>query len=105
MIETERLILRKPRPSDHEALFAMWADPEMMADLGPVKDAAMSEATLARHACDLLRGGEAPAVAAEHYNKPPAEAVARITGGKDALAEALAEIERLKARLQGAAAA
>jgi RimJ/RimL family protein N-acetyltransferase len=49
MIETERLILRKPRPSDHEALFAMWADPVVMADLGPVKDAAMSEATLARH--------------------------------------------------------
>ena len=48
MIETERLILRKPRPSDHEALFAMWADPAMMADLGPVKDRAMSEATLAR---------------------------------------------------------
>ncbi|HEY0623611.1 GNAT family N-acetyltransferase [Sphingomonas sp.] len=49
MIETDRLILRKPRPSDHEALFAMWADPAMMADLGPVKDRAMSEATLARH--------------------------------------------------------
>lgn len=49
MIETERLILRKPRPSDHAALFAMWADPVMMADLGPVKDAAASAATLARH--------------------------------------------------------
>ena len=49
MIETERLILRKPRPSDHPALFAMWADPAVMADLGPVKDDAMSAATLARH--------------------------------------------------------
>lgn len=49
MIETERLFLRKPRPSDHPALFAMWADPAVMADLGPVKDDAMSAATLARH--------------------------------------------------------
>lgn len=49
LIETERLILRKPRPSDHAALFAMWADPVMMADLGPVKDDAASIATLARH--------------------------------------------------------
>lgn len=49
MIETERLILRKPRPSDHPALFAMWADPVVMANLGPVKDAAASEATIARH--------------------------------------------------------
>jgi len=49
LIETERLILRKPRPSDRDALFAMWADPAVMADLGPVKDAAGSAATLARH--------------------------------------------------------
>ena len=49
LIETDRLILRKPRPSDHAALFAMWADPVMMADLGPVKDDAASIATLARH--------------------------------------------------------
>jgi len=49
MIETERLILRRPRASDHPALFAMWADPAVMADLGPVKDEAMSAATLARH--------------------------------------------------------
>ena len=49
MIETDRLILRKPRPSDHAALYAMWADPLMMADLGPVKDDAASAATLARH--------------------------------------------------------
>lgn len=48
--------------------------------------------------------GNSPAVAAEHYNKPPAEAVARITGGKDPLAEALAEIERLRARLGQAVA-
>lgn len=49
MIETERLILRKPRPADRPALHAMWADPLMMAELGPVKDAAASDAALARH--------------------------------------------------------
>lgn len=49
LIETERLILRLPHPSDHAALYAMWADPAVMADLGPVKDAAASEAALERH--------------------------------------------------------
>jgi len=49
LIETGRLILRKPRPADRPALFAMWADPLVMADLGPVKDVAASEAALARH--------------------------------------------------------
>jgi RimJ/RimL family protein N-acetyltransferase len=49
LIETRRLILRKPRPGDRPALHAMWADPLVMADLGPVKDAAASEAALARH--------------------------------------------------------
>lgn len=49
-IETERLILRLPTPADREPLHAMWADPAVMADLGPVKDAADSEAALARHA-------------------------------------------------------
>lgn len=49
LIETERLILRRPRPLDRAALHAMWADPLVMADLGPVKDAAASDAALARH--------------------------------------------------------
>lgn len=50
MIATERLILRPPQPRDRSALHAMWADPRVMADLGPVKSAAESDATLARHA-------------------------------------------------------
>ena len=45
MIETERLILRAPEPRDRAPLHAMWADPRVMADLGPISDAA-----LARHA-------------------------------------------------------
>lgn len=49
MIETERLILRPPVEADHPALYAMWADPAVMADLGPVKDDAASAAALARH--------------------------------------------------------
>ena len=49
MIETERLILRVPRPGDRAALHAMWADPAVMVDLGPVMDAAKSDAVLARH--------------------------------------------------------
>lgn len=54
MIETERLILRVPEPRDRAALHAMWADPEVMAELGPVKDEAASDAVLAKH--DALRG-------------------------------------------------
>lgn len=50
MIHTERLILRTPEPRDRAALHAMWADPRVMADLGPVKTAEDSDATLARHA-------------------------------------------------------
>lgn len=50
MIETERLILRRDTPADHPALHAMWADPRVMADLGPVKSAADSDAALAKHA-------------------------------------------------------
>ncbi|MCA1196879.1 GNAT family N-acetyltransferase [Sphingomonas sp. R647] len=49
MIETERLVLRPPVAADHPALYAMWADPMVMADLGPVKDDAASAATLVRH--------------------------------------------------------
>ncbi|OQW45360.1 MAG: GCN5 family acetyltransferase [Proteobacteria bacterium SG_bin6] len=49
MIETDRLVLRWPEPRDRVALHAMWADPRVMADLGPVKDAAASDATLAKH--------------------------------------------------------
>ncbi len=50
MIETDRLLLRRPEPADRAPLHAMWAHPAVMADLGPVKTAADSEATLARHA-------------------------------------------------------
>ena len=53
MIETERLILRLPEPRDRDALHAMWADPAVMAELGPVKDEAASDAVLAKH--DLYR--------------------------------------------------
>ncbi len=49
VIETARLILRVPEAADRAALHAMWADPRVMADLGPVKDAAQSDAALARH--------------------------------------------------------
>lgn len=50
MIETDRLLLRAPEPRDHPALHAMWADPRVMAELGPVKSAEESAATIARHA-------------------------------------------------------
>jgi len=50
MIETERLILRRDTPADRAALHAMWADPRVMADLGPVKSAETSDAALAKHA-------------------------------------------------------
>lgn len=50
MIETARLLLRQPESRDHAALHAMWADGRVMADLGPVKSIADSDATLARHA-------------------------------------------------------
>ena len=49
MIETERLILRLPEPRDRAALHAMWANPAVMAELGPVKDATASDAVIAKH--------------------------------------------------------
>lgn len=49
-IETDRLLLRVPLPQDRLPLHAMWADPAVMADLGPVKNAAESDASIARHA-------------------------------------------------------
>jgi RimJ/RimL family protein N-acetyltransferase len=49
MIVTERLLLRLPEPRDHPALFAIWANPDVMAELGPVKDAEASAAVLAKH--------------------------------------------------------
>ncbi|MEO5868140.1 MAG: GNAT family N-acetyltransferase [Sphingomonas sp.] len=49
VVETKRLILRLPRPSDRPALIAMFADPLVMADLGPVKDEAATDAALAKH--------------------------------------------------------
>lgn len=56
MIETERLILRVPEPRDREALARMFADPEVMADLGPVKDAAATHLALAKHDADRWEG-------------------------------------------------
>jgi RimJ/RimL family protein N-acetyltransferase len=49
-IETDRLVLRAPQPEDRLPLHAMWADPAVMADLGPVKSAEESDMALARHA-------------------------------------------------------
>ncbi len=49
MIETQRLTLRAREPRDRDALHAMWADPRVMADLGPVKTAEDSDAAIARH--------------------------------------------------------
>jgi RimJ/RimL family protein N-acetyltransferase len=56
VIETERLILRPPEPRDRSALCRMFGDPEVMADLGPVKDAAATEAALAKHDADRWEG-------------------------------------------------
>ncbi len=50
MIATPRLILRAPVAADHAALWAMWRDPVVMADLGGAKDGAACAAVLARHA-------------------------------------------------------
>lgn len=50
MIETERLVLRQPEPRDLPALRVMFANPEVMADLAPVKDDEGTDATLAKHA-------------------------------------------------------
>ncbi len=50
MIETERLLLRVPEAADRLPLHAMWADPRVMVDLGPVKDEVASDAAMARHA-------------------------------------------------------
>ena len=50
MIETERLILRPPTEADRAGLHAMWADPAVMVDLGPVKSPEESDATIALHA-------------------------------------------------------
>lgn len=55
-IVTERLILRLPRPEDRAALCRMFADPLVMADLGPVKDEAATDAALARHDADRGEG-------------------------------------------------
>ncbi|WP_375249946.1 GNAT family N-acetyltransferase [Sphingomonas sp.] len=49
-IDTARLTLRYPQPEDRAPLLALWADPRVMENLGPVKDAQMADATIARHA-------------------------------------------------------
>ena len=56
MIETERLTLRPPRPNDCYPLGRMFADPAVMVDLAPVKDAAATNAALARHDADRCEG-------------------------------------------------
>ena len=50
MIVTDRLILRAPDLRDRDALHAMWADPAVMADLGPVKSSEESDMAISRHA-------------------------------------------------------
>lgn len=55
-IETERLLLRPPHAGDNEALRRMFADPEVMANLGPVKDASATAAALAKHDADRWEG-------------------------------------------------
>lgn len=49
MIETERLLLRVPGAADRATLHGWYADPRVMADLGPVMDEAAADATIARH--------------------------------------------------------
>ncbi|MDF0487169.1 GNAT family N-acetyltransferase [Sphingomonas sp. H39-1-10] len=49
MIETARLVLRRPVAADLAPLHAMWSDPRVMADLGPLKTREQSAATIARH--------------------------------------------------------
>lgn len=56
VIETERLILRLPEDRDRAALAAMFGDAETMAQLGPVKDVAATDAALARHDADRREG-------------------------------------------------
>ena len=56
MIRTERLLLRLPEDRDRPALARMFADPEVMADLGAVKDAAATDAALAKHDADRWEG-------------------------------------------------
>lgn len=56
MIETARLLLRVPEPRDRPALYRLFADARVMADLGPVKDAAATDLALARHDADRWEG-------------------------------------------------
>jgi RimJ/RimL family protein N-acetyltransferase len=56
VIETPRLLLRRPEPRDRAALCRMFGDPLVMADLGPTKDGAGVDAALARHDADRREG-------------------------------------------------
>lgn len=49
IVETERLRLRLRTPGDRETLHGWFGDRQVMADLGPVRDAAASDAVIARH--------------------------------------------------------
>ena len=49
MITTPRLLLRRFVEEDRAPLHALWSDARVMADLGPVKDRAASDATIERH--------------------------------------------------------
>lgn len=49
VLETERLTLRPFAERDRAGLRAMWADPAFTADLGGVRDAAGTDALVARH--------------------------------------------------------
>jgi RimJ/RimL family protein N-acetyltransferase len=54
VIETERLILRAPRPGDRDALVAMCTNPQVMAQLFPGMDEAAADGVIAKH--DRMRG-------------------------------------------------
>ncbi|MEV9158272.1 hypothetical protein, partial [Klebsiella variicola] len=49
IVESERLRLRLRTPGDRETLHGWFGDRQVMADLGPVRDAAASDAVIARH--------------------------------------------------------
>lgn len=95
MIETERLILRDRTDADLPALYAMWADPLVMADLGGVKDRAGGDAVLARH------DGYAPLgfrIAALRENDMPIGHIGLKPGAPDTPVEGQLEIGWLLAR-------
>lgn len=56
MITSQRLVLRPPEARDRPALYRMFGDPLVMAELGSVKDETATEAALAKHDADRWEG-------------------------------------------------